>query len=218
MLLDNSENILKIIKKTQFSIFSFPKNSDFPEINRAVTIQPNEKNTITIEDIRQIPELTRNKQYEDLIFVVKYADRLTDSAANSFLKLLEEPSEKIHFAFFIESGKKLLPTILSRAHNFELKTTQDFSVLPEYSPETLSLAKTYISASPLELVKLSTTLAKDRNKSLAVIDASIDILFRSYLKTSNPKFLDKLDSLLKSHSAIEQNGHVRLQLVANMLQ
>ena len=46
---------------------------------------------------------------------------MTQQAQNAFLKLLEEPSQNIHFILISHSTSKLLPTILSRVEKLEIK-------------------------------------------------------------------------------------------------
>jgi DNA polymerase III gamma/tau subunit len=217
MFLKNPKDILQTIDKVHFAIFEFPKSLDFPEIPRAININPNDKNNITIEDIRDVEELVRTKQPTSLIIVVNHADRMTEQAQNCFLKLLEEPGLRIHFVFFTHSPNKLLPTIRSRAHSFHLKSTTKIDSPPIADPKTTDLAKQYISATPRQLATLSQALAKDREKALEILDVAIELLYKSYFKTGNHKFLGLLEKLTHTHDCLAKNGHVRLQLVAGML-
>jgi len=184
---------------------------------KAIHITPNDKNNITIDEIHEIEQITRTKQEKDLIVAIDHADRMTEQAQNCFLKLLEEPGNRIHFVFLTHHANQLLATIRSRAHIFQFKQNIKINSPPEYDPEILALAKQYISATPSQLVPLSQNLSKDRDKALEMLDAAIELLYKSYFKTSNHKFLDKLSKLTKTHDNIEKNGHVRLQLVAGMI-
>ncbi len=217
MQLNKLEPIPKIASKNHFSIFAFPDSIAYPKIAKALPFSPNDKNTIPIDTVREIELSVRSKQSRDVVFLIQDADTLTEAAANSFLKLLEEPGEHIHFVFFTRSPQKLLPTIKSRAHNYNIKGDDSLDQAPNYPENILDLAKKYIAASPKTLIQLSQELARDREKSLLVVSAAIDLLYRSYFKTANPKFLDKLQDLDKTYLALAKNGHVRLQLVANML-
>ena len=75
-----------------------------------------EKRDLSIEQMRELakqaafaPVLSKNK-----ICIVEDADRLTEAAANSFLKLLEEPPAGWLIILLASSEDKLLTTILSR--------------------------------------------------------------------------------------------------------
>lgn len=75
-----------------------------------------EKRDLSIEQMRDLakqaafaPVLSKNK-----ICIVEDADRLTEAAANSFLKLLEEPPAGWLIILLAGSEDKLLTTILSR--------------------------------------------------------------------------------------------------------
>lgn len=217
MYLANPKEIPDTIAKAHFTIFDFPKNLSYPVIKKAINISPNEKNTITVEDIHNIENITRTKQTAPLTILISHADRMTEAAQNCFLKLLEEPGNQIHFVFFTHHSNQLLPTILSRAHTFQFKQTVKIDLPPDYDPKIIASAKQYISATPRQLAALSQSLAKDRSAALEMLDAATDLLYRSYFKTGNPKFLDKLANLLKTHENITKNGHVRLQLVAGMI-
>jgi len=218
MFLKSPDQILQTVAKVHFAIFEFPKHLSFPDMPKAINISPNDKSSITIEDIHGIEQLVRTKQLSTLIVIVNHADRMTQQAQNCFLKLLEEPGDHIHFVFFVQSSlNKLLPTIRSRAHIFYLRSDAKIDAPPCADPETLALAKQYISATPRQLIALSATLAKNRETTLEMLDTAIELLYKSYFKTGNHKFLDKLEKLTNTHDNIAKNGHVRLQLVAGMV-
>lgn len=69
--------------------------------------------------IDQIRELQGNLQFHPLesfakLAMIDEADRMTDSAANSLLKLLEEPPQSTHLILISSLPHRLLPTIRSR--------------------------------------------------------------------------------------------------------
>jgi len=217
MFLKNAEQITQAIQQVHFAIFELPKTADFPTVKTAINITPNDKNHISIEAVHDLEQIVRTKQSTALIITIHHADRMTQQAQNCFLKLLEEPGSNIHFVFFTHHANQLLATVRSRAHLFELKQNIKIDTPPTYDKETIALAKQYISIAPQQLVSFSQTLSKDRGKTLEVLDAAIELLYKSYFKTGNAKFLDKLTKLTKTHDRIAQNGHVRLQLIAGMV-
>lgn len=69
--------------------------------------------------VDQIRELKNTVKYGPanaghLVVIVSAAHTMTTEAANSFLKLLEEPLPGVHFVLQAESAEQLLPTIRSR--------------------------------------------------------------------------------------------------------
>jgi DNA polymerase III, gamma/tau subunits len=54
------------------------------------------------------------------ICVILFADRLNESAANAFLKTLEEPAERVLFLLVTAAPENLLPTIISRCQRINL--------------------------------------------------------------------------------------------------
>ncbi len=82
-----------------------------------------ETRSIKIADIRELLEQASLKPYEGKrkIFIVLEADRLTQDAANAFLKTLEEPPLDTLFILCVESKNALLETIQSRCFEIKLK-------------------------------------------------------------------------------------------------
>lgn len=71
--------------------------------------------SIKIEEIRKIIErlnMTRQSPYK--ILLIQSVERMTREAANSFLKILEEPPIQTVFIMTTDNVKLLLPTIISR--------------------------------------------------------------------------------------------------------
>ncbi|MBI3323958.1 MAG: DNA polymerase III subunit delta' [Candidatus Omnitrophica bacterium] len=71
---------------------------------------------IRIEDVRQVLGRVALRPYmgRRQIVIIDGADRLTDEAANSLLKALEEPSPETVFVLLSSQPARCLPTVLSR--------------------------------------------------------------------------------------------------------
>lgn len=77
--------------------------------------------SIKIEQIREIiNRLSMTPQSPCKILLLENIWRLTEEAANSLLKILEEPYPKTHFFFTASSLREVLPTIQSRMSIFKL--------------------------------------------------------------------------------------------------
>ena len=221
MQLNNLETIPTVATKAGFAIFEIPEG-DFADIlPKAFHAKPNDKGIYAKEDIDNLSELVHSKQTSDLVIVLENAETMNESAANTFLKTLEEPGEHVHFVFLVRSDTEILPTIKSRAHNYYLPKHTKIADKPNFDAEIMALAKKYIAATPEQLPKIAADIAKDKNdargKAIKVVDAAIQLLYKSYFVTGNATFLTKLDKLLAVSEALNANGHIKLQLVAGML-
>ena len=73
------------------------------------------KESIKIEDVRKLIERTNmTGQSKYKIFLVQSVERMTTEAANSFLKVLEEPPPATIFILTTNNIRELLPTLISR--------------------------------------------------------------------------------------------------------
>lgn len=82
--------------------------------------------TLKIEQIRQILEVMALQPYEGKhrIIIVDDADTMNESAANAFLKTLEEPAENSHLILVTSRPFSLLPTIRSRCQTIYFQPLQ----------------------------------------------------------------------------------------------
>lgn len=74
-----------------------------------------EGESIKIEEVRKLVErlnMTRQSKYK--VVLIQSLERMTTEAANSFLKMLEEPPEKTIFIMTTDNVRLLLPTVVSR--------------------------------------------------------------------------------------------------------
>jgi DNA polymerase-3 subunit delta' len=81
------------------------------------------KTEIGIDDIRGLQRLANLPPYEGKckVFIIDDAEYLSTEAANSLLKILEEPPPRIVWLLLAAEEEHLLPTIISRCQRLELK-------------------------------------------------------------------------------------------------
>ncbi|MCX6734738.1 MAG: DNA polymerase III subunit [Candidatus Peregrinibacteria bacterium] len=101
--------------------------------------------SIKIETVRKILErlsMTRQAQYK--ILLIQSVERMGIEAANSFLKMLEEPPERTVFIMTTDNIRLILPTILSRVRVVQFNSVSQVylkekleSLYPERDAETL---------------------------------------------------------------------------------
>lgn len=78
---------------------------------------------IKIDQIRDMQKDIAYKPYEGKkkVYILEDADNMTDQAANSLLKTLEEPPEYALIILLAEEIDSLLPTVISRCQQIQLK-------------------------------------------------------------------------------------------------
>lgn len=81
------------------------------------------KTEIGINDIRELQRLANLPPYEGKckVFIIDEAEYLSTEAANSLLKILEEPPQRVVWLLLASQEERLLPTIVSRCQRLELK-------------------------------------------------------------------------------------------------
>ena len=100
MFFDDLKQIPEIAKKVGTSIFVVPRDAKI-ELPGAIILQPEEKTTISIEQVRAVSGKLNTRQVDDISVVIRPADKMGIPAANSLLKILEQPDDKIHFVLII---------------------------------------------------------------------------------------------------------------------
>ena len=118
---------------------------------------------IRIEDVREIKQGAYYKPFEGRakVHIVSEADALHPSAANAFLKVLEEPPAMTYFILLSHSPDAILPTILSRTQELSVGRVSeqfDLNEFPECDGdpgllEVLPELSRYSKVRALELVR-----------------------------------------------------------------
>ncbi len=145
MWIDDLTILPKLVTKTHFAIIVLPKGYGIDQVAKDLkgkntfSLQPDpEKGSISIDQVRDLRELCRNKQRSRLTVVIESAEKMTESAANAFLKLLEEPNKNIGLLFITEDISRLLPTIRSRAQLYRVRpisAEQSAELLAKLAPK-----------------------------------------------------------------------------------
>lgn len=222
MFFEDINQIPEIARRTTCAIFVIPPEAK-PSLKNAVYLRPDEKksNLITVEQIREFSTLASHRETKEHYYIITPADTMSEAAQNAFLKTLEEPKPHCHFLLFTLNPSVLLPTILSRAQLFCLYTTDILQQSPTANKKVLTLAKRLIAANTADLPTIAAEIAaikpKPRETALAITETAIELLYKSYFKTGNPKFLAKLPNFIQLHDSLSQNGHLKLHLVADLL-
>lgn len=78
-------------------------------------VEPDEKNTLSIETVRSLYRQTRTRKEGRQVVIIDHAEAMGIEAQNAFLKLLEEPRPGVTFILTTPTLDVLLPTVASRA-------------------------------------------------------------------------------------------------------
>lgn len=130
------------------------------------------------------------------------ADRLTDSAANAFLKTLEEPPPGTHLLLLSAQPGQLPPTILSRCEEIQLRW---ISRPPRSEPETKLLElinryfrdKTPSLASSLSLAQqLQSLLASTKDQLRQTMESEAKATAQRYKQMVDARWLEQQEEAL----------------------
>lgn len=88
-----------------------------------ISIGLNSRTEIGIDDIRELQHLATLPPYEGKykVFIIEDAEYFSTEAANSLLKVLEEPPPKVIWLLLTAEEQRLLPTVASRCQRLKLK-------------------------------------------------------------------------------------------------
>lgn len=219
MFFESSDEIFKIAQKCNTAVFVLPKKVEV-KIKNALILEPDGKQAITIEQVRNLLSKLGTKQQKDIFIIIRPAELLQIEAANALLKKLEEPNEKVHFLLITDELSRILPTILSRSAIYILKNPLDLKSAIEANDKVKVLAKRLMVAKSAEIVDLAEEIAKKKDRvreyALEILGVAIEMLYKTYLITGKEVFLNKLPKFLKAYENIAKNGHIKLQIVANL--
>ncbi len=79
-----------------------------------------ENGIISVDIIRRLYDSTKTVNKQPRIIALTRAETMSVQAQNAFLKLLEEPTDGVHFVLLTTEPQRLLPTIRSRSQQLEL--------------------------------------------------------------------------------------------------
>lgn len=218
MYFNSVDEVRDIAKKTGCAVFVMP-DSFGVEIKNAIAVSPDEKTVITVEQIREVAGLVMARQTSDRYIIIRPAEKLSDVAANAFLKNLEEPNDKVHYILITNHLSKILPTILSRAEIYLLKEKWNYKEIEGGEKEKM-LAKKLIAAKSSDLVSVAEEIASKKNGvreyALEVARIAIEMLYKTYFMTEKEAFIKKLPKFLDLYDNLEHNGHIKLHIVADL--
>ena len=153
-----------------------------------------------IEDVRELIKFCKLSYSEGYAIQVSNIEKLSIEASNAFLKILEEPQEKITFILTANNINSLLPTIISRCQVVRIKNQEE-----RIKNQDLENFITKDKIGKLEYV----AKLKTKDEALDFLENLISLIHQNITNMPDPKFGHKaLDSL----KAIKANGNISIQL------
>jgi DNA polymerase-3 subunit delta' len=161
---------------------------------------------ITIEQMRLLKERAQFKPLHGArrVFLIDHIDRANEQAANSLLKILEEPPEHLILVLAAENPYDLLPTIRSRVVSFHLARLANAEMKAFAASRSLADVERRIAlaaGSPGLAVSMDLEVYDERRSAMLTLlqAAAGSVPFADWAKQSEamaPRKLEKLDSLL----------------------
>lgn len=169
------------------------------------------KTSIGINSVRSISQWASVKPFESLwkICIVLVAEKLTEDAANAFLKTLEEPPKNTVFCLLAGNKNNLLETIQSRSFEIRLMPMSRLPIpMGAGSLEALPVREVFetYGAMPRDEVKqkLDGLMATSREKIHQLVSGG----------DADPlqvnRWLEAMDLLYDSKSALDMNANQKL--------
>jgi len=140
------------------------------------------------EDFKSISAFN-NKQ----IYIIRNAENLNDSSANTILKFLEEPEENIVAILVTENKNKVLDTIVSRCQYIALDSNLEVTnKVSEESIEMCKILETKKQSSSFEIIKLLDKY-EDRDKIKKIFSEILIVYEMFLLEKTNIENKNKVD-------------------------
>jgi DNA polymerase III subunit delta' len=162
---------------------------------------------ISIEQMRLLKERAQFKPLHGSrrVFLIDHIDRANEQAANSLLKILEEPPEHLVLLLAAENPYDLLATIRSRAVSFHLAPLSNAEMKAFVASRGLAGVERRIAlaaGSPGLAVSMDLEVYDERRTAmLKLLEAAAGIApfaeWAKYAEAMAPRKLEKLDALLK---------------------
>ncbi len=162
---------------------------------------------------RYRPDLGRHQ-----VFLLEQPELLTVPAANSLLKILEEPLPGTVFLLVTEDERSLMPTIVSRCRVVFFRNNEEkYIETVEDDEETGRIAGVLKNGTHSELLKAVRLMGTDRSAAQDLLKGLLAVLEREY-RTCSQGIREAvcLELLLKGMRQLDDNASVPLVLALTL--
>lgn len=119
--IDEMRQRLELLSKDPYEIISFAQRPSIDDDGSSKNLQAFYPVDYFREEIRPAARFRPNEG-DRVVIIMTQVETMRKETANAFLKLLEEPSDRLMFILTTESYENLLPTITSRCQHIPLGT------------------------------------------------------------------------------------------------
>lgn len=186
------------------------KHRNFPDF---LTIEPVD-GSIKIDVIRELQKKISLRPYEGRfkVVLIERVEEMTVSAANSFLKTLEEPTESTIFILLCSNINSLLATIVSRCQRIH------FNLIPIETIKNVLIDDDQIMPEEAQLIASYSQGRLGKAKGMDINDLTktrADIL--DFLKEISFKKIDFIFKKSKAWSRNDENSDMTLTAILNII-
>lgn len=173
--------------------------------------------SIKVEDIRSV----RNDSYiasnegSYKFYIIKNAEFMTVQAQNSFIKILEEPPEKVVFILLCESSSALLDTVRSRSQIFRLCKGLNSKENSKSMDIAENLARAASQRDVCEVLTHASKIPNDRKLLKSIIQDTILELLKMYSdgifdSFDKKRFISSLEEIKRLLQLVDNNVNFNL--------
>lgn len=195
-----------------------PKHEEFQSIRESIIKNPYYRNQpwanpfILIDMIRNLKKTVSMTSYENKgrVVVIMDAHRMTTEAANSLLKILEEPLGKLTMILISSQANVLLPTIVSRCQKIR------FDPLPWQEIENALIKREHVNPDQAKI--FARMSFGSYRRALELLDENVDEKQSLMIEILRKVILPDLDILLMVEQLVNQHDKKTIKdLIALML-
>ncbi len=132
---------------------------------------------------------------------------LTSAQTEVYLDTLAvtDATKRAQLVFLANGLPELLEELVANEEAFEAKR----SIVAD--------ARVIVQGSPYDAVKVAHAYKDDRGSAMTLLLMAIQLLEMAVSRAPEQRYIARIDTLLKAHEALEQNGNVRLHLTAALI-
>jgi DNA polymerase-3 subunit delta' len=151
-----------------------------------------DNDVIRIQQLRKMQTEANLHSYEGgkKVFIIRNADRMKEEAANSLLKILEEPPSETIFILCADKQQGVLPTIISRCRLYNLGGENGFLLTEETLAEMMVRAEDFLDNlsgySLARIMVFAQSWHKERESLIVFLSAILWLLHQNIRKGQEP--------------------------------
>ncbi|KKR29044.1 hypothetical protein A2715_01730 [Candidatus Woesebacteria bacterium RIFCSPHIGHO2_01_FULL_39_32] len=177
------------------------------ELSKKVGETSYEFSITKIDEVRKLTAFVKLSFEKPTTIIITDIQSATEEALNAFLKNLEEPQKRLSYILITSSEEKLIPTIVSRCQVIRINKQE--SINKNIDKDLDKFIEMSIGEKFAYLDKI-----KKRDEAVSFLENLIYIWHGTLVKGQGnlKKFSESLKLTEKTHTNLQANGNVNLQL------